>query len=75
MKKEKKKNKRNGCFPLRVEIDKSLLTEMELGEVLWRTRQERGGIPIERIAEIIREEFDDAEIKALIEELKDKENL
>jgi len=50
-------------------IDESELTEVNLQEALWRTRQQSGGISIKRIAEIIKKELDEAEVEALIKTL------
>ena len=44
-------------------------TEFELWECLKRTRMEWQGIPLAKVGELLREVFDVAERKALVEQL------
>ena len=44
-------------------------TEFELWECLKRTRMEWQGIPLAKVGDILREVFDEAERKALAEQL------
>ncbi len=52
------------------ELNNEHLTEVNLQQALWQTRQESGGVSLQRIAELIYEDFDDAECEALIKNLK-----
>lgn len=51
------------------EINLSELTEFHLEEELRRTRQEDSYVPLKKVAEIIKEVFDEAEIEALKDQL------
>ena len=51
------------------EIDKGFALEAELLRLLIATRAEPG-LELERVGELIREAFDDAEIKSLIRKLR-----
>ena len=44
-------------------------TEIKLWDALKATRQEKGGIPLKRIAKIMKDVFDEAELKSLITSL------
>ena len=44
-------------------------TELELSFILKTTRQQNGGVPLTRVAEIIKQEFQPEEVEALKKEL------
>lgn len=50
------------------------ITKINLQQALWATREEKGGISLEEIVKIIRQELDEAECEALIKELSTKSN-
>ena len=53
------------------DIPESMWTEISLKRVIAETRMERGGISLEKIAEIIADEMDRAELESLSNSLKE----
>lgn len=51
-------------------IAESVMTERELSNALRVSRQQKGGLSLQEVADIIKEEFDESEVEALINNLK-----
>lgn len=51
-------------------IREAILTEVNLANAIYETRKESGGLSLQEVAEVIKEEFDESEVEALVNNLK-----
>lgn len=51
-------------------IRESMNTEADLSRAIWQTKQEKGGLSLQEVTEVIKGEFDESEVESLVNNLK-----